>query len=66
MTFEQSPMDMCKCHECGWQGKCAEAIMFLNQETWEMPQFEDYECPECGAEIDDDDYWYSEELANDL
>lgn len=63
-NFDKNPLYqllMCRCN-CGWEGECSECESFTEIESWELP----YEstchiCPNCGEDIDGEDYYPSEQ-----
>lgn len=54
--------DMCRCSECGWEGKADKCQSVEDQESWELPVYEYHVCPKCGSHTGIDDYWSSDEL----
>lgn len=41
-----------RCYDCGWKGIISECIILQDQETWEMPIYNYWACPECEEPID--------------
>ena len=56
------PCDLCKCSECGWEGKADDCETDVEQDGWEFPKYTIHICPECPDGGCIDDYWYSEEV----
>ena len=54
--------DMCKCSECGWEGKVSDAIVEWESESWENPtEYEVVYCPVCEDGGMVDDFWNSKD-----
>jgi len=58
--------DMCKCGNCGWEGKCSDCETDWESDGWEMPQYQIHLCPNCEDGGCIDDYWYSEEAIKEM
>lgn len=58
--------DMCGCSICGWKGKCSGCETAWESDGWEYPQYEIHLCPKCEDGGCVDDYWYSDEVINEL
>ena len=61
-----STCDMCRCSNCGWEGKCSDCETDWESDGREMPQYMIHLCPQCedgGCIVN---YWYSEDLIDHI
>lgn len=53
------PLDMVECKACGEHNKVSDCEWTIEQESWEMPEYQVHFCPTCGG--DEMEYYPSEE-----
>lgn len=58
--------DMCRCSNCGWSGKTSDCETEMESDGWEMPSYQIHLCPKCEDGGCVDDYFYSEQLWEEL
>ena len=65
---KQEPLDRCTCPKCGWYGFPSDCTVEEDQESWEMPVYLVYLCPNCddeeGVEFYPSNEWMDRNMPN--
>jgi hypothetical protein len=61
--YPEPEPDLCRCSDCGWEGRIADCEQEWDSEGWEYPSYLVILCPVCEEGGCIDDYFFSRRLA---